>query len=140
MRKERTIYFNDARHYSLFVFQPPMKIEDAWRPIDEVAGTAVDTFVYGVSRDDGLFYPTKVGRRFAEDMRPIPMVAYWRVWQNMQSLIDRGLDPLTVLIDRAHEKGMEFIASLRMCAFDAMLPVPPNRVSPTASAKSASRF
>ena len=122
MRKERTIYFNDARHYYLFVFEPPIAIEDAWRPIDEVAGTAVDTFVYGVSRDDGLFYPTKVGRRFAEDMRPIPMVAYWRVWHNMQSLIDRGLDPLTVLIDRAHEKGMEFIASLRMCAFDAMLP------------------
>jgi hypothetical protein len=32
----------------------------------------------------------------------------------MQSLIDRGLDPLTVLIDRAHEKGMEFLASLRL--------------------------
>ena len=32
----------------------------------------------------------------------------------MQSLIDRGLDPLGVLIDRAHDKGMDFFASLRM--------------------------
>ena len=49
-RKKRTLYFNDARHYYLYVFEPPMTMEDAWVPIDEVAGTAVDTFVYGVER------------------------------------------------------------------------------------------
>mgnify|MGYP003327118191 CR=1 FL=1 len=32
----------------------------------------------------------------------------------MQSLIDKGLDPLEILIDRAHEKGMEFLASVRL--------------------------
>ena len=50
-RKRRTIYFNDARHYYLFVFEPPMTMQDAWRPVDEVAGTAVDTFIYGVELD-----------------------------------------------------------------------------------------
>ena len=62
MRRKRTIYFNDARHYYLFVFEPPMKLGDAWRPVDECAGTAVDTFIYGVSREgenDGLFYPPR---------------------------------------------------------------------------------
>ena len=44
MRQQRTIYFNDARHYYLFAFEPPMALEDAWVPIDEVAGTGVDTF------------------------------------------------------------------------------------------------
>ena len=53
MRRKRTIYFNDARHYYLFVFEPPMRLQDAWQPIDEVAGTAVDTFAYGVARTDG---------------------------------------------------------------------------------------
>ena len=47
MRQQRTIYFNDARHYYLFAFEPPMALEDAWVPIDEVAGTGVDTFAYG---------------------------------------------------------------------------------------------
>ena len=42
MRVRRTIYHNDARHYYLWVFDSPIKMEDAWRPIDEVAGTAVD--------------------------------------------------------------------------------------------------
>ena len=114
MRRRRTIYFNDARHYYLFVHEPPMRLEDAWGPIDEVAGTAVDTFIYGVSRGDGLFYPSERGLRFGADQDGFDMAAYWRVWKNMQSLIDRGLDPLRVLVDRAHDKGLDFLASLRM--------------------------
>ena len=119
-RKKRTLYFNDARHYYLYVFEPPMTMEDAWVPIDEVAGTAVDTFVYGVERGDGLFYPSRVGQRFGADKRPFELTAYWRTWENMQSLIDRGLDPLTVLIDRAHEKGMDFFASVRMASYGGL--------------------
>ncbi len=114
MRQQRTIYFNDARHYYLFVFEPPMTMKDAWVPVDEVAGTAVDTFCYGVARGDGLYYPSKVGHLFADDMETFEQAAYWRAWHCMKSLMDRGLDPLKVLIDRSHEKGMEFIASLRM--------------------------
>ena len=120
MRRPRTIYFNDARHYYLFVFEPPMRLEDAWRPIDEVAGTAVDTFIYGVSRADGLFYPSDKGRRFGADLDSFAVAAYWRVWENMQSLIDQGLDPLQVLVDRAHEQGMDLFASLRMGDFTGL--------------------
>lgn len=121
-RKKRTIYFNDARHYYLFVFEPPMHLQDAWRPVDECAGTSVDTFVYGVARNDGLFYPSKVGMRFGEDKKPFTSAPYYRVWHNMQSLMDRGHDPLTVLIDRAHDKSMEFFASLRMAGYGGMDP------------------
>jgi hypothetical protein len=120
--KRRTLYYNDARHYYLFVFEPPMRMEDAWRPVDEVAGTAVDTFVYGVERGDGLFYPSKVGLRFGADIQPFTMSAYWRVWENMQSLMDRGLDPLAVLRDRARAKGLDFFASVRMSSYGGMNP------------------
>ncbi len=120
MKQKRVIYANDARHYYLFVFDPPMAMEDAWRPINDVAGTSIDTFVYMVERGDGLFYPSKVGQRFGSDIQPFDHVAYYHVWYNMQSLIDRGLDPLTVLIDRAHEKGLDFIASVRMTAYLGM--------------------
>ena len=97
MPRKRTIYFNDARHYYLFVFEPPMALEDAWIPVDECAGTAVDTFIYGVARGDGLFYPSKIGKRF-RDNQVFEAAPYYRVYNNMQSLMDRGLDPLTVLI------------------------------------------
>ncbi|MCC7264305.1 MAG: hypothetical protein IT369_17480 [Candidatus Latescibacteria bacterium] len=122
MRHRRTIYFNDARHYYLFVHEPPMRLEDAWAPVDEVAGTAVDTFVYGVSRGDGLFFPSQVGLRFGDDKRPFADPYYWRVWHNMQSLLDRGLDPLQVLVGRAHQKGLDFFASVRMGGWEGMDP------------------
>ena len=116
MRRKRTIYFDDARHYYLYVFDPPMTMEEAWLPVDQVAGTAVDTFIYGVACG-GLFYPSKVGKQFGELSRPFKgeySAAYWSAWTNMQGLINQGLDPLTVLIDRAHEKGLDFVASVRM--------------------------
>lgn len=122
MRLRRTIYFNDARHYYLFVYDPPMRMEDAWVPVDEVAGTPVDTFSYGVSRADGLFYPSKVGLEWGSDRKPFQNAYEWRCWENMQSLIARGLDPLQVLIDRAHEKNMDFIASLRLGGYGGMNP------------------
>ena len=122
MRRRRTIYFNDARHYYLFAFDPPMSLEQAWRPIDEVVGTAVDTFIYGVEREDGIFYPSKATTQFGEDRSPFKEGYEWRTWRNMKSLEERGFDPLRVLIDRAHDKGMEFIASLRMAAWAGMDP------------------
>ena len=68
MRREGTIYFNDARHYYPFLFEPSLAIEDSCRPVDEVAGTSIDTFAYGVAKGDGLFYPTKVGKRCGQDI------------------------------------------------------------------------
>lgn len=120
MKKNRVLYANDARHFYLFVSDPPMTMVDAWRPVDDVAGTSVNTFVYMVERGDGLFYPSKVGERFGSNIQPFDSAAYYHAWYNMQSLIDRGLDPLRVLIDRAHKKGMEFVASVRMTAYLGM--------------------
>lgn len=91
-----------------------MRLEDAWLPVDEIADTTVDTFIYGVSRGDGLFYPSEVGRQFGADQSTFEAAPYWRAWENMRTLLDQGVDPLAVLIDRAHQRGMEFFASLRM--------------------------
>ena len=104
----------------MYVYEPPITVAQAWRPVDECVGTSVDTLPYGVEWGDGNFYPSKVGMRFGEDIQPFELSAYWRAWRNMQSLIDRGLDPLTLLIDRAHDKGMDFIASVRLPAYGNM--------------------
>ena len=129
MKKNKLFYFNDARHYFLFVYEPPISMENAWAPVDEVADTGVDTFVYGIARGDGLFYPSKVGKRFGVDMDKFSNPMYWRVWNNMQSLIDRGLDPLQVIIERAHEKNMDFYASFRMGTYEALANIENDEVS-----------
>jgi hypothetical protein len=108
----RTMYFNDARHFYLYSFEPPLTMEEAWRPVDDVVGTAVDTLIYGVS-SGGLFSDTKVAYRWGSEQKEHSAIG-WRAWNNMQSLIDRGLDPLQVLIDRAHDQGIEFITSMRI--------------------------
>ncbi len=122
MRKRRTIYHNDARHNYLWLFEPPISMDQAWAPVDEVAGTAVDTLSYCVERGDGAFWPTKVGVRFGADMQPFTSQITWRAWECMQSLLDRGLDPLQVVIDRAHDKGLDFIADLRLSTYGGMDP------------------
>ena len=88
--------------------------------MDEVAGTGVTTFVYMVARSDGLFYPSNVGQRWPNPRalpQPHDMAAYWRISANMRSLAERHLDPLKILIDAAHENGMEFFASVRLPSY-----------------------
>ena len=122
MQRRRTIYHNDARHFYLWVFDAPLQLADAHRPVDEVAGTAVDTFSYCVERGDGIFYPSKVGLRFGQDKQPFKSAILWHAWESMQSLIDRGIDPLGLLVDRAHDKGMDFWADLRLATYGGMNP------------------
>ena len=85
-----------------------------------MAGTGVTTFVYMVARSDGLFYPSNVGQRWPNPRalpQPHDMAAYWRISANMRSLAERHLDPLKILIDAAHENGMEFFASVRLPSY-----------------------
>ena len=118
MGKRHLLFYNDARHGYMYCYDPPMRLEDARAPIDEVAGTSVDTFVYGFGAGPTMFHNTRVGeiwgQRFGRFKSQGGGAVYaWRAYENIKSLIDRGLDPLNVLIDRAHEKGIEFFASLR---------------------------
>ena len=125
MGKQKVIWANDARHYHGFVHEPPISELDAVMPVDEVAGVGVDIFVYMVARADGLFYPSDVGQRWPNGERSMThgagdtfnLAAEWRVDQNLRSLEQRGLDPLKMLINRAHEHGMQFVASLRVMAY-----------------------
>lgn len=101
-----------------------MRLEDAWAPVDEVAGTAVDTFSYCVERGDGAFYPTKAGKMFSvEDGKPHSTSNFqWRAAACMLSLMERGIDPLQLLIDRARHHGMDFFADLRLQRLGGMYP------------------
>ena len=114
MSKRRLIYYDDARHYHMYVYEPPMRLEHCYAPVDQVAGTGVDTFAWGLGLGPTFFYDTKAGDIFASHLEKIGDPASWRAYENVVSLIDRGLDPMKIIVDRAHEQGMEFIGSFRM--------------------------
>jgi hypothetical protein len=123
MNDPRLLFYNDARHYHMYNYEPPMTLEQARAPIDEIAGTGVDTFVYGFGPGPTVFHLTKVGEIFGSRLprfRDLPgirrgTVAAWRAYENIMSLNRQGLDVLEILINRAHERGLRFFASVRQC-------------------------
>ena len=111
--KPRLLYYNDSRHYYLYCFEPPLSMEDAWIPVDEVADTQVDVLVYGYGAGACMPFDTKVGEVWFEALDEYPVYGF-RAGKNVRSLIERGLDPLNVLIERAHARNMQFYSSLRL--------------------------
>ena len=124
MRRRRTIYHNDARHSYLWHFEPPMRLEDAWIPIDEVAGTAVDTFSYCVERGDGMFYPTKFGEDVLGGGRAGAVQAQLRVaCGGVYAQPDGARTRSAAGAHRpGHEHGIDFIADLRLQRLGGMYP------------------
>ncbi len=114
MSRHRLLYYNDSRHTYMYSYDPPMSLEEAWAPVDEIAGTAVDTFVYGSGAGPAVMHDSKVGEVWGRRFDKFDSSWSWRAYENVKSLIDRGLDPLNVLIDRAHDKGLDFFASFRL--------------------------
>ncbi len=126
MSKRRLVFYNDSRHFHLYCYDPPMRLQDAWAPVDEVAGTGVDTLVYGFGAGPTMFHNTEVGEiwgtRLVEagnafsqaEPSNLWALSSWRAYENLRSLREQGLDILTLLVERAHAKGLEFFGSLRM--------------------------
>ena len=38
MNKRRVIYYSDARHYHMYIYDPPIQLEAAYAPVDAAAG------------------------------------------------------------------------------------------------------
>ena len=63
MTDRRLLFYNDARHFYMYCYDPPIRLEEAWTPIDEVAGTRVDTFVYCYGAGQTLFLAAPLPRQ-----------------------------------------------------------------------------
>ena len=92
-----------------------------------LVGTHVDTFVWSIGNTHQLSYDTKVAERFheygVESTGQIEAAWCWRWWRNLKDLIETGFDPPRIILDAAHDLGMETFASLRMNdSHDAFMP------------------
>ncbi len=115
MRKPKLIYYNDARHYSLYRYDPPMSEHQLRQPVDEILGTGVDTIAFGLASGQTFFHDTKAGVRWGEGVDDHTHgVMWWRAAENARLALEAGLDPLRVVADRAREKGIQLLCSMRM--------------------------
>jgi len=114
MSERKLIFYDDARHYHYYIYEPPMTLAQATATIDAVAGTGVDTFVWGPGLGPTVFYESQKADVFAEHLEVIGDVASWRAYENSMDLIKRGLDPMRLMVERAHQLDMDFIPSYRL--------------------------
>ena len=123
--KAQMLYYDDARHANLYLVEPDggePSLLDVLHPVDVVANTAVDTFVFGLGIGGTMSYGTDAGELWfapeasGPDAGTIPNATNWRARQSVQALLEQGLDPLTMLVEQAHRRRMTFYASLRLGA------------------------
>ena len=115
MYRPRLIYYNDSRHYSFYRYDPPMSAQQIRQPVDELLGTHVDLLSYGLASGQTFLHDTQVGLRWGEQTPSHNHgVMWWRAYENSCQAIEAGNDPLQIVVDRAHGKGLRIMCSLRM--------------------------
>ncbi|NLX06020.1 MAG: hypothetical protein GXY33_12850 [Phycisphaerae bacterium] len=117
--KPRIIFNTDGDSTTLTHFEPPITPQQLCRPLDEVAGTQVDVFIHCLNRgDDTYSHRTGIGDVFGADESSWPpgprLELFKRMAANTRAILDRGLDPIAVLAERARQHGIAFWAGLRM--------------------------
>jgi len=118
----RLMYDSDGGN--MFIYKkPPMTPVMLYPYIDEVAKTGVTSFFMSPHYGMPMIFPTKVAKMIGEDVNPElnskitlnaePMTIERGV-SNLRALIDTGFDPFGLVVDRAHQNGMEAFISFRL--------------------------
>jgi hypothetical protein len=124
--ERRVIYHRDLGF--LEWFEAPVDLSDfIWDFVGRIAGTHVDTLVLHITYD---FYPTKLTTEeyVSETSTPVGLVgshatwapsgeltaSSWRMLELKKTFVNLGIDPIAVLVEAAHQVGIDFFAGIRM--------------------------
>ena len=108
----RLMFYNDGRHPLIYQFEPPMRVEDLQLAVDELAGTPVDALMFCLGDGRTVLHDSAAGELWGGNVASWPHAVFHRAHRNAKGLIDAGRDPLRVVCDRAHAKGMRFYPTL----------------------------
>lgn len=108
MGKERNknwrIVFNNDGGGDVFKHPKPISLPQLTDVIDPLADSGVDTFVFCMFSGNLFLHDTSIGEIYS----------HGKVSKKAIDLINRGMDPMRILCERAHELNISFIVSLRM--------------------------
>lgn len=111
-RRQRRIIFNDDGGD---LFDEASSTPEGFLGVrlKRLADTHVDTISWSVTKGDAPNYDSKIQPIFGEaHAQPAPYM--YDMMSNLKSLIETGHCPLGLVVNFAHEHGMEVFASLRM--------------------------
>jgi hypothetical protein len=112
MPTPRIMFDHDGRHPLIYMYEPPINREELEAAVDELAGTPVEALMLMLGDIRSLLYDTRAGELWGQNVEKWPHTIWRRAQQNFSELIHRGEDPLRVLCERAHAKGLLLYATL----------------------------
>ena len=108
--RTRRVLYNDDGGTIIYLPHPyPMSLDQYYDCVDQLLGTQVDTYALCIGSTTHHEAGGEV-QKPGEGSRGV----FWRRARNWSQIERLGVHPPTGLIDRAKEKGLEAIASLRM--------------------------
>ena len=109
----RVFMFDDGRHAaSLYQMEPPLKPEDLTFNVDQLVESGADTLVYFAGLEGGVvMYDSHVAPQWGDNVVKWTHSVWYRASRNIKQLIADGHDPLKLICDRSHEKGVWIIAA-----------------------------
>ena len=100
-----------------FRYEPPITQEQYEHAVDELLGTPVQVLNFCLGDGRTMLHDTQVGELWGANVEDgsHPAIGddgwshaiFRRAHQNAKALIDDGLDPLSVVVERAHARGMK---------------------------------
>ena len=102
--RRRAIYASDTCSIALNYLPDPVSEADLRSWVDDLADAGADTLIQDAYAQGWTIYWRT--DRFDYDARP--------QHRRFLSLLDSGVQPLQVLLDHSHERGMEFMAGMRV--------------------------
>ena len=102
--KRRIIYVSDPSSIASRYLPDPTSAEDLRDWVDDLAASEVDTFVQEAYTQGWTVYWR--GDQFDYDARP--------QHRRFLPLLDAGVQPLAVLVEQSHRRGMELVAGFRI--------------------------
>ena len=106
MPQPKLMFDHDSRHTLIYQYEPPIHKEEFEATVDELAGTAVDAIMFTLGEGRTMLHDTKVGEQWGHNVEKWGHIVFRRAHQNEQKLIAEGNDPLRIICERAHAKGM----------------------------------
>ena len=112
MATPRIWFYHDGRHPHIYRYEPPMRREEYAACIDELAGTPVEAVSFCLGEGRTVLHDTKVGELLGHNVDSWDHLVFRRAHQNASALIEAGDDPLRVVCQRAHERGIRLYPCL----------------------------
>ena len=112
MSQPHMMFYHDGRHPLIYMYEPPMQKEEYEAAVDELLGTSVDALMFCMGDGRTVLHDTKVGELWGHNMDKWPHLIFHRAHRNAVALIKKGYDPLRIVCDRGHERGLKVYPTL----------------------------